>query len=318
MSASAVPARENDKKNKDRSPAFPFISLKIAIERAKELYKEEKRAPAPVTVAVKHWGYKEKSSGGIQTIAALKYYGLLTDSGTGESRKVQLSDTALRIVMDERTISPERDELIKRAALMPKIYARLWNQWGTAMPSEENVRHHLRVELKFSDSTVDSFIRGYKDTISFAKLTESDKVPSEDGGSEGTEDTTYVPKVGEYVQWESQGVTQFKEPKKVVSISTDKTHAFVEGSSTGLPVSQLSRASAPITLTQSQLFRTSLPPNKNMQEDVFSLSEGRVVIQWPAPLSAESIQDLKDWLKIVERKIARAAKEQGNAEEKSV
>jgi hypothetical protein len=48
------------------------------------------------------------------------------------------------------------------------------------------------------------------------------------------------------------------------------------------------------------------PVDNKMQEDIFSLSEGRVVIQWPSPLSAESIQDLKDWLKIVERKITRS------------
>ena len=46
-----------------------------------------------------------------------------------------------------------------------------------------------------------------------------------------------------------------------------------------------------------------------MREDVFSLTEGKATIQWPAPLSQESIQDLKDWLKIVERKIARSTGE---------
>jgi hypothetical protein len=48
--------------------------------------------------------------------------------------------------------------------------------------------------------------------------------------------------------------------------------------------------------------------SENMREDVFSLSEGEVVLRWPTPLSAESIQDLKDWLKIVERKISRSEK----------
>ena len=43
-----------------------------------------------------------------------------------------------------------------------------------------------------------------------------------------------------------------------------------------------------------------------MRQDIFSLAEGTVSIQWPTPLSAESIEDLKDWLKIVERKIARS------------
>jgi len=181
MAASVAQAQENGKKNKDRSPAFPFISLKTAIDRANEFRKQEGRAAAPVSVAVKHWGYKAKSSGGIQTIAALKYFGLLIDTGSGDSRKVQLSDLGLRIVLDERTVSPERDALIKKAALMPKIYARLWNQWHTAFPSPDNFRHHLRVDLKFSDTTVDSFIRGYKDTISFAKLGDSDILPSSEG-----------------------------------------------------------------------------------------------------------------------------------------
>jgi len=43
-----------------------------------------------------------------------------------------------------------------------------------------------------------------------------------------------------------------------------------------------------------------------MQEDVFSLSEGRASFQWPTPLSKDSIEDLKDWLKILERKISRS------------
>jgi hypothetical protein len=43
-----------------------------------------------------------------------------------------------------------------------------------------------------------------------------------------------------------------------------------------------------------------------MREDVFSLSEGVVTFQWPVPLSEDSIQDLKDWFKILERKISRS------------
>lgn len=307
MNATAPIIQDDDKKNKDRSPAFPFIGLKTAIERAKEFYDEEKRAAAPVTVAVKHWGYKEKSSGGIQTIAALKYFGLLTDTGSGDTRKVQLTDLGLRIVMDERTVSADRDALIKKAALMPKIYSRLWDQWGASMPSEENVRHHLRVDLKFSDSTVDSFIRGYKDTISFAKLTESDKVASEDGNGEAG-NAGYVPQVGDYVQWESQGALQFKEPVKVLSISTDHTHAFVEGSATGLPVGQLVRAAAParVPVPQTTFSRITPVPQTNMQEDVYSLPEGRIVVQWPASLSKESVAEVKDYLKLLERKIVRS------------
>jgi hypothetical protein len=45
-----------------------------------------------------------------------------------------------------------------------------------------------------------------------------------------------------------------------------------------------------------------------VRQDVFSLAEGEVVLSWPAELSADSIADLKDWLKIVERKITRSEK----------
>lgn len=48
----------------------------------------------------------------------------------------------------------------------------------------------------------------------------------------------------------------------------------------------------------------------NMKQDVFSLSEGEAVLSWPTPLSAESIADIKDWLKIMERKISRSIESQ--------
>jgi hypothetical protein len=45
-----------------------------------------------------------------------------------------------------------------------------------------------------------------------------------------------------------------------------------------------------------------------LRQDVFSITEGDVVLSWPASLSLESIEEIKDWLKIAERKIARSEK----------
>jgi hypothetical protein len=168
-------------------------------------------------------------------------------------------------------------------------------------------------EPPFNEKTVDGFIREYKDTIAYAKLSESDKVPMEDGSSDDENQDRYVPKVGDFVQWESQGILQCKEPVRVVGLSADGTHAFVEGTSTGLPLHQLSRATVAIPAPQASPqppsspsnMRTLLPTGK-MQEDIYSLPEGRVVIQWPCALTPESIQDIKDWLKLVERKISRS------------
>ena len=42
-----------------------------------------------------------------------------------------------------------------------------------------------------------------------------------------------------------------------------------------------------------------------MKEDIYSVSEGRLVIQWPSPLSKESAQEIIEFLNLVHRKIVR-------------
>ena len=57
------------------------------------------------------------------------------------------------------------------------------------------------------------------------------------------------------------------------------------------------------------------PPRKRrtmqsgMNEDVFSLAEGAMVLQWPERLSKVSAQDAQDWLDLIGRKIKRASDE---------
>jgi hypothetical protein len=45
--------------------------------------------------------------------------------------------------------------------------------------------------------------------------------------------------VGDKVQWESDGACRFESPKKVTAISECGKWAFVEGTKTGLPISEL-------------------------------------------------------------------------------
>ena len=47
-----------------------------------------------------------------------------------------------------------------------------------------------------------------------------------------------------------------------------------------------------------------------MRNEVYSLESGEeVVITWPHPLPSTEVDDIKNWLKIVERKLARSAGE---------
>lgn len=57
------------------------------------------------------------------------------------------------------------------------------------------------------------------------------------------------------------------------------------------------------TITPAYSFRAPAP---GIKQDVFSLDEGQVVLQWPAKMSAASYRDFKDWIDLQVRKIARA------------
>jgi len=322
MSTSAKAPELPVTKKRQRSPAYPFINLEAAIKRAREFYEEEGRNAAPLKVAVKHWGYEEKSSGGLQTAAALMSFGLMQDEGTGDKRKMKLTSTALTILLDERPDSQAKAQAIKTAALTPKIHQQLWRRFRSGTnASDANMKHMLILELEppFNPKTAEIVIKEYKDTIAFAKPDSSAMVPLAGGDSRaeeeevlGDESQGCTPKVGDYVQWEPKGIIQFREPKRITGLSTDGKFAFVDGNGTGLPIEELKLQEKPAS-------DSTPPPSPTkyiMRQDIFSLAEGTAMIQWPMPLSEESIQDIKDWLKLVERKISRSASEPTEAAEK--
>jgi len=319
---------EESKKQRTRSPAYPYCNLETAITRAREFHKEERNNPANISIAGKHWGYKENSSGAFQTAAALISFGLMTDEGTGDKRKLKLTPAALRILLDADPNSTERARLIREAALSPKIHQELWKRWGKDLPSVHSLKNTLIFDWKppFNENSVDGFIKEYKDTIKFAKLLESDTVASEvkDNGEEAS-NTPYVAQIGDWVQWEHNGVLGLPEATQVKGFSPDREWAYVNGQNGAVPTRELIRESAPAAKPPAPANtntgqRQSPPKSNTMQEFVVPLSDGaKAVFQWPTSLSTEDIDDLKDSLKILERKITRSvgAKEQPNASEEN-
>jgi hypothetical protein len=301
----AEPVQE-PKRGKTRSPNYPFIPLQAAIERAREFYKREAKNAASPDVAVTAWGYGSTSSGtGRQVLAALRAFGLLENAPAG----VKLSDRALRILLDEREPSPERDSLLAKAALDPPVHARLWERFGASLPSDANLRHTLIFDFDFSEAAVDAFVTEYRGTLAYAKLDKPGTILDEGSGDAPVAEVA----VGDLVQRESQGVVQFATPKRVTGFSTDGAWAFVDGSGTGLPRSELSvvekatTSKPPQTPPAAPLKRgvTPMVQTTGVRQDVFTLAEGDAVLQWPAALTVESLQDLDDWLKVALRKIRR-------------
>jgi hypothetical protein len=224
-------------------------------------------------------------------------------------------------VADKRPQSAERDAAIKEAALRPKIHAEIWRRWNGTVPSDQELTYRLENEWNFNINSIAGFIKELRDTISFAKLGVSDTV-SEDGEDTHEHDLPPQVKVGDLVQWESQGILQFREPRRVRGFSDDGQIVFVDGSPTGLPLAEVSIQESPVNPPKPPVVTTHREMARGggsatMRQDVFSLAEGEVVLNWPTPLSAESIADLKDWLKIVERKIGRAEQAKTQAEEDS-
>lgn len=172
-----IPAATPGKKPKDRSPGYPAIGLRRALELAQKLWDSDKRQPVLATRAATNLGFSAKSSGGMLATAAMKKYGLLEEEGTGDLRKVKLTDAAIAMLNPS---AANREQLIKEAALKPSIHAELWGKYGVDLPSDGTIRDYLVFERKFNEDATKILIGQYRDTILFAKLVESDKVLSED------------------------------------------------------------------------------------------------------------------------------------------
>ena len=151
---------------------FPYIHLGKALERAREFYKIANTHEVPFATAAKGWGYAEKSSGAAQTAAALKAFGLLQDVTGGEVRRVKLTDAALRIIRDPRDISPDRDALVKEAALKPVLFGQIIQKYNGMPPSDEALKAFLMIDKAIKDEAVPDLMRCFAATMAVAKISE--------------------------------------------------------------------------------------------------------------------------------------------------
>lgn len=192
-----TPMEEERRKKKGRSPSYPAISLKIAIEKADMLYRKEGKHATPTDTALSDMGYSTTSGAGIVALAALKKFGLVEDEGSGKDRVVKLTDLALDIILSPDDDSTGKMQAIQHAAMIPPIHSELWKEFEGSLPSPANLRHNLIRKRNFTDSGAGEFIRQFSETVAFARLAESAIIPadtSDSGGAQGTM-TTYSPKI---------------------------------------------------------------------------------------------------------------------------
>lgn len=177
---------------RDRSPAFPVISLETAITRLVEFEAHYKRSAAPADKVGEAWGIKTKAYAD-RMAAALRYFGLLEYQGSGKDRSIVLSEDG------RNYLKAQQDEtkavIVKAAALRPKQIAKCWTDWGADRPAEGACVDELVRKSGFSVAGARDFLKVYDSTISYAGLTDSDKVPdgSLDDAPEDNNDNDDMP-----------------------------------------------------------------------------------------------------------------------------
>jgi hypothetical protein len=252
-------SEDSGKPKRFRSPPYPMFDLGKAVERAKEMYAKANAHFVGVQVLAEAWGMKSADGKVWRTAASLIQYGLLQDSGTGKTRKFQLTDAAKRIILDTDPNSVKRREAINRAALIPMIHAELWGRFGRADGlSDTVIKTHLTIdreefnEAPYSQGAAEEVIATYRASLDYAGLADSDKVDlqQEDTAENHTKDLSPPPspkaKVGDFVQWIVNGVVQF-EARKVDWVSDDGTFLRVFGSPTGIPMEQVEKVASPMS-----------------------------------------------------------------------
>lgn len=171
-----------------RSPAYPSVPLAAALEKAKAQYDSEGKYAVPLPSAFKAWGYSDKSSGGRDVRASLRYFGLITVDGDGDMAKVKLTDDALRVLLDEREDQTEKKAIIRRLALTPTAHKKLWTKFPDGIKSDATAIHYLVFEEGFNKSAAEALIGEFKVTADFAGLYQPDGLTVIEDGADPADD----------------------------------------------------------------------------------------------------------------------------------
>lgn len=223
-----------------QSPGYPNMSLPKAISAVKKIFAADRRNPIAREVAVKHIGYAGPSGAADKALGSLAHYGLTEKTGKGE---VRVSQLAVDIIHPEKP--QDRAKAILRAAFNPQIFKELRQRFSDGQVSEEALKSYL-IRENFLDRAVGAVAQSYFDTcryleqegvsVSISESSQSDEKDLDEGDDKSKFGGA---KVGDLVQWEVDGVLQLEKPLRVRQVSDDGAWIAVDGSETGLPMSQV-------------------------------------------------------------------------------
>lgn len=161
-------ADQKDKKPRHRSPNYPAIGLRSAVDRITAIYEANSLAPCLRDAAFRHIGFERAHGEAARVLSALKSFGLIEEA----DGRVKLAQRGIDIVARD-----DADQLRVRAlwdaATSPEIYRELLSQYkNSGLPSDTALRSELIAVKRFNPNAVGDFIREFRDTLEFAGLSD--------------------------------------------------------------------------------------------------------------------------------------------------
>jgi hypothetical protein len=259
-----------------------------------------------------------KSSGTIQTVAALISYGLLDDSGSGDARKFKVTDLGFKVLEDNRPGA--REAALKEAALKPRLIADYVERWAEGRPSDAICVSELRIEGGFTEDGAKLFLRVFDDAIAYAGVVETGKKTDAASNVAGTMNASPADKkieVGDLVLWETDGALRLEKPTAVRAFQEleGQTWVFIEGSETGIRMEELmieqkapaARAPAPVMPIAPTNRQEPQQEAAGLDVDRFTVDEGVVRIEFPKGMGSASVDELDEFFKLFIKKAKRRA-----------
>ncbi|MDE3148970.1 MAG: hypothetical protein KGL37_05825 [Acidobacteriota bacterium] len=168
---------DQEERGGSRSPNYPAFGLPKALERARALYDKDGKAAVTTVAAVKAWGYNTLNGRSLRSIAALRQYGLLDDTGP---KMVRLSQAALTIMLSPPT-SPDRVKALGEVARKPAIFGTLWDQYADGFPSDESMVNNLIINSNYGPDAARKLIAAFRETIDLVGVGHEVHISGEDG-----------------------------------------------------------------------------------------------------------------------------------------
>jgi hypothetical protein len=165
--------RREEEQARHRSPNYPAVGLREAVDRVRSLVAKDGKAGAKLEFAAKHIGFSGAHGTARAVLSALRKFGLTADQN-GRIVPTQLAMDILHFPPNhERSITAK-----KTAATSPFIYQKLLEQLGQSgeLPSPESLRAELVTDFGFNPKAVDAFVNDFLDSLAFAGLIDQNQL----------------------------------------------------------------------------------------------------------------------------------------------